>query len=155
MEAIGYCYDQLHDAFFVAANGEEIQAWNFDVLRAMRDGDLEKLRGFHELGRPLKCSNKFGESLPHMACRKGLAPIIDFLVNEAQVPVQMADDMGRTLLHDAFWTPQPNFEVIDLIIGKCPHFCSTLRTSEAILLWTALARLTEQCDRNTSSLAPA
>jgi hypothetical protein len=26
MDAIGYCYDQLHDAFFVATNDEEIQA---------------------------------------------------------------------------------------------------------------------------------
>eukprot|EP00339_Tiarina_fusa_P010866 CAMPEP_0117066606 /NCGR_PEP_ID=MMETSP0472-20121206/46592_1 /TAXON_ID=693140 ORGANISM="Tiarina fusus, Strain LIS" /NCGR_SAMPLE_ID=MMETSP0472 /ASSEMBLY_ACC=CAM_ASM_000603 /LENGTH=234 /DNA_ID=CAMNT_0004787755 /DNA_START=70 /DNA_END=774 /DNA_ORIENTATION=- len=117
MNATTYGYDQL-EGFFVAAKDDEIKAWDFDVLRAIRDGDLEKLRDFHQSGRPLKCSNKFGESLLHLACRKGLVSIVDFLINEVGVPVQVVDDMGRTPLHDAFWTPEPNFEVVDLIVEK-------------------------------------
>jgi Ankyrin repeats (3 copies) len=118
MNSTTYSYDQL-EGFFVAARDEEIKAWDFDVLRAIRDGDVEKLRDFHESGRPLKCSNKFGESLLHLACRKGLVAVVDFLINEVGVPVQVVDDMGRTALHDAFWTPEPNPEVVDLIVEKC------------------------------------
>jgi hypothetical protein len=113
-----YAYDQV--SFFEAHREEEINAYDFDVLKAIRTGDIEELRRFHESGRPLKCSNKFGESLLHLACRKALVPVVDFLLNEAGVPVQVVDDMGRSPLHDAFWTCEPNFELVDLIVGQCP-----------------------------------
>jgi hypothetical protein len=112
-------YDQI-PCFFESTKEEEINAYDFDVLKAIREGDLDKLRNYHEAGRPLKCSNRFGESLLHLACRKALVPVVDFLINEAGVPVQVVDDMGRSPLHDAFWTPEPNFELIDLLVGKCP-----------------------------------
>jgi hypothetical protein len=119
MDTTLYAYDQI-PCFFESTKEEEIDAYNFDVLKAIRQGDLDELRNYHEAGRPLKCSNKFGESLLHLACRKALVPVVDFLINGAGVPVQVVDDMGRSPLHDAFWTPEPNFELIDLLVGKCP-----------------------------------
>jgi ankyrin repeat protein len=113
-----YAYDQV--SFFEALREEEINAYDFDVLKAIRTGDIEELRRFHESGRPLKCSNKFGESLLHLACRRALVPVVDFLLNEAGVTVQVVDDMGRSPLHDAFWTCEPNFELVDLILNQCP-----------------------------------
>jgi hypothetical protein len=112
-----YSFDQIPQFFEEAQQGD---AWDFDVLKAVRQGDLEELRKFHESGRTLECSNKFGETLLHVACRKALVPVVDFLINEVGVPVNVHDDTGRTPLHDAFWTTEPNTELIDLIVSKCP-----------------------------------
>jgi hypothetical protein len=112
-----YSFDQIPQLFEEAHQGD---AWDFDVLKAVRQGALEELRKFHESGRTLECSNKFGETLLHLACRKALVPVVDFLINKVGVPVNVHDDMGRTPLHDAFWTTEPNTELIDLIVSKCP-----------------------------------
>ncbi|CAJ1945883.1 unnamed protein product [Cylindrotheca closterium] len=98
----------------------ELEAYDQEVLRAIRDSDLETLRSFYKSNRPLKCSNRFGESLLHLACRKSLSPVVKLLVYEAGVPLNIRDDMGRSPLHDAFWTPTVNCELVDLILNKCP-----------------------------------
>jgi ankyrin repeat protein len=114
-----YSYDKL-PGFFEDIKQEEVNGYGLDALKAIRDSDVGTLRAFHAEGRPLKCSNRFGESLLHMACRKALVPVVDFLVNEVQVPVCVTDDMGRSPLHDAFWTIEPNFELMDILLRKCP-----------------------------------
>jgi hypothetical protein len=106
--------------FFEEAKDEEIKAYGLDVLKAIREGDIEQLRAFHNEGRPLKCSNRFGESLLHLACRKGLLSVVDFLINEIGVPLNVVDDMGRNPLHDAFWAIEPNLELVDVLVTQCP-----------------------------------
>jgi ankyrin repeat protein len=116
---------QIHDSlqiqgFFSEYTEEEVSSYNADVLNAIRNQDIAKLREFHESGRPLKCSNSFGESLIHMACRRGFYDVVSFLIREAKVPVRVRDDYGRTILHDAAWTCEPNFELLELILTECP-----------------------------------
>jgi ankyrin repeat protein len=113
-------YSSLLDAFFHPPTAEEIDAYKHDVIMAIRTQDLDTLRQFHAAGRPLKCSNKFGESLLHMACRKGFLGVTKVLVQEAKVPLAVCDDYGRTPLHDACWAHTTNFELIDLILEECP-----------------------------------
>jgi Ankyrin repeats (3 copies) len=98
----------------------EIEAYGFEALEAVRKRDIEKLKQYHAQGRPLKCSNRFGESILHLACRKGFADVVDFLLNTAQVPVWVKDDFGRNPFHDACWTVEPNFELMDILIAKAP-----------------------------------
>jgi len=112
-------FDALQ-AFFSPPTAEEIAAYQHDVIQAIRTQDLTTLEQFHSEGRPLKCSNQFGESLLHMACRKNLVAVAKFLVQTARVPLQVCDDYGRTPLHDACWAPTTNFELIDLILSECP-----------------------------------
>ena len=116
---------QPHDhedltGFFHPPTQVEIDAYDHHVLAAIRSQDMETLRQFHQQGRPLKCSNKFGESLLHMACRKGMLQVASFLVNEANVPFAVKDDYGRTPLSDACWAHTTNFELVDLILSQCP-----------------------------------
>jgi ankyrin repeat protein len=106
--------------FFSEYTEEEVSFYNADVLNAIRNQDIGKLREFHASGRPLKCSNSFGESLIHMACRRGFFDVVSFLIREAKVPVRVRDDYGRTILHDAAWTCEPNFELLELILTECP-----------------------------------
>lgn len=114
-----HSYNTVPD-FFHAPTQAEIDAYDHDVLAAIRTQDMDTLKQYHAQGRPLKCSNKFGESLLHMACRKGMLQVTTFLVKDAQVPFAVCDDYGRTPLHDACWAHTTNFELIDLILTDCP-----------------------------------
>ena len=106
--------------FFQAPTPEEIAAYDHEAIAAIRNQDMATLKKFHSESRPLKCSNKFGESLLHMACRKGMLEVTTFLTQEAQVPFQVSDDYGRSPLHDACWAHTTNFELVDLILKDCP-----------------------------------
>ena len=109
------------EGFFVAPTNDEVNAYSHDVIAAIRTRDIEKLREFHNSGRPLKCSNQFGESLMHMACRRGFVDVVSFLIREAGVTVRVIDDYGRTPMHDACWTCEPNFELLELLMKECPE----------------------------------
>lgn len=81
-----------------------------------------------EQQQPFRCSNRFGESLMHLACRRGRTEMVRFLVEElpgvSGSPSQMLaikDDCHKTPLHDACWTPSPNFELVDLILDHAPE----------------------------------
>lgn len=110
---------QVQD-FFVEYTPEQVEAYDANVLNAIRSQNIEKLREFHSNGRPLQCSNRFGESLLHLACRRGFVDVASFLILEANISVQVRDDYGRTILHDAAWACEPNFELIEMILTKCP-----------------------------------
>lgn len=94
--------------------------------------DLQKL--YHENQtqtgnpeqQPFRCSNRFGESLMHLACRRGRTDFVRFLVEELHgvTPSEMLsirDDCHKTPLHDACWTPSPNFELVELILKHTPE----------------------------------
>ena len=106
--------------FFHEFSQSEIDAYDQVVLQAIRSRDMDQLRIFHNSGRPLNCSNRFGESLLHLACRRGFVDVATFLILDAGVTVQVKDDYGRTPLHDACWACEPNFELIQLILTQSP-----------------------------------
>jgi hypothetical protein len=107
--------------FFAEPQQSEINAYGFEALNAVRSQDLETLKKFHKEGRPLKCSNQFGESLLHLACRKSFAEVVKFLVEGAAVPFNVKDDFGRNPAHDACWTVTPNWDLMDVIVDRCPE----------------------------------
>ena len=108
-------------AYFVQPTPEMIEAYDKDVIRAIRERSIEKLKKFHNDGKDMQCCNRFGESLIHMACRNGLTDIVKFLVKDAKVSLHARDDYGRTPLHDACWTVKPNFELMDFLISEAPE----------------------------------
>ena len=109
------------DGFFIEHTEEQIKAYDMQVIEAIRSQDIEQLRQMHKSGRQLQCANKFGESLVHMACRRGFVDVVRFLVDEAGVSVRVRDDYGRTVLHDACWTSEPNEELVEYLIRQCPE----------------------------------
>lgn len=115
------CQSYQHEQHTFQSVPKDLEAWNFEVLAAVRNGDVELLRRYHQMGRNLKCSNQFGETLMHLACRKTLIPVVEFMIHEVGMPLNIHDDTGRTPLHDAFWTPEPSEELIDLMVSQCPE----------------------------------
>lgn len=107
-------------SFFEEPTEAEIDAYCAEVIDAVRSANLEKLREQKQQGKTLRCSNRFGETLLHLACRKQRLDVVDFLINEGGVSPAVRDDFGRTPLHDACWTPTPNFDLVDLIVHRCP-----------------------------------
>ena len=106
--------------FFLELTNEHIEAYSTELVKAVRDRNIPLLRTMHEEGKTLQCSNRFGESLVHMACRRGFTDVVRFLIKEANVTLRVKDDFGRTPLHDACWSANPNFDLMDLIIHHDP-----------------------------------
>ena len=98
---------------------------DIDVLKALRGGDLKKLRSMWEdkhQGYDLEARNQFGENLVHMACRISTLKleVLKFLVEEVKVPMNVRDNKGRTPLHNACMSAIPNFDNVEYIMKQEP-----------------------------------
>ena len=106
--------------FFLVPTDEQLAEYTTEVLFAAQDEDMDTIRKIHKDGNSLQCCNRFGESLLHMACRRGLTKLVDFLLNEACLSIRVKDDYGRTPLHDACWSRFQNCEIVQMLIEKEP-----------------------------------
>lgn len=97
-----------------------IESYDMALVQAVRQDDVPSLREMWLEGRPMQCGNKFGESILHMACRRSSVGTVRFLLLEAGVSPRLCCDYGRTPLHDACWSSQPNFMIIELLLESCP-----------------------------------
>jgi hypothetical protein len=107
-------------ALFKKPSDAQIEAYKLGTLKAVRLAQINELRKLHAMGVSFDCCNRFGESLVSLVCRKGNADALRFLVQEAGVSLLLRDDFGRTVLHDAFWTTQPEFELITFLLQEVP-----------------------------------
>lgn len=64
----------------------------------------------------LSACNRFSESIVHMACRRSSIEVIKFLIDNG-ADITIADDYGRTPLHDACWRPEPCFDIVALLLN--------------------------------------
>eukprot|EP00553_Chaetoceros_curvisetus_P003968 CAMPEP_0204620564 /NCGR_PEP_ID=MMETSP0717-20131115/6565_1 /ASSEMBLY_ACC=CAM_ASM_000666 /TAXON_ID=230516 /ORGANISM="Chaetoceros curvisetus" /LENGTH=344 /DNA_ID=CAMNT_0051634795 /DNA_START=159 /DNA_END=1193 /DNA_ORIENTATION=- len=112
--------EHYEEVFISPITEEELANYGVDVVSATREDQLDVLRDLHENGRSLSCCNRYGESLMHMACRRGFTSIVNFLTAEAGVAIRITDDCGRTPLHDAFWHRECQYEIVDLLIRSDP-----------------------------------
>jgi len=97
---------------------------DIELLKALRGDDLEKLRSLmndKEKRYDIHARNKFGENLVHMACRMALSlNVLRFLVEDAKVNMNVRDRFGRTPLHNACMSINPNFDNIAYIFNYAP-----------------------------------
>lgn len=106
---------------FLRPTDKRIAAYTLESVNAVRLENITELRRLHSSGLSLDCCNRFGESLVSMACRRGNADVVRFLVQEAEVPLLLRDDYGRTVLHDACWTSAPKLELVEFLIQQIPE----------------------------------
>jgi len=111
----------MPSSFFPAITDLNIACYTTDLVRAICDSDITTLRSIAEQPEStLECCNRFGESILHLACRRGLFEVVKYMVNEANVSIRMRDDFGRTPLHDACWNHEPVWEIMDMLVRKDP-----------------------------------
>ena len=110
------------DYAFSKPTPDELAHYDLAVVKAVRERNLSKVKEMLHVegGRRFHACNRFGESLIHMACRRGDRDMVAFLLDDAHVTPDVCDDFGRRPLHDALWTSQPNVEVVRLLLQKVP-----------------------------------
>ena len=114
-----------HESEYEAPTPEQIDAWAQDVLAAVRASDVEALRAVRSARGDvsLRCRNRYGEGLLHVACRRSRDPVrvVRYLLDEAGLNPLVRDDYGRTPLHDACWRGEPDFGLVGALLGAEPR----------------------------------
>ena len=108
-------FSSLECAYYNKPTEFQQASYGLKVVNMCRTNDVEGLAEIMECGLSYNPCNQFGESLIHMACRRGNYPMLKYLVDRG-CSVQICDDFGRTPLHDACWTSEPNFKIVELIL---------------------------------------
>lgn len=106
--------------FFPQVTEEQIAAYEIALVVACRSNDVDTLKTLHAQGKSMNACNRFGESLLHMACRRGFVDLVEFLLETCGLGVRILDDCGRTPLHDACWNPTPQLEICKWVIERDP-----------------------------------
>lgn len=104
---------------------KQVSDYDLTLLSAVRGNNIPLLRELIDQGRSLNACNKHGESIIHLACRRGLLEVLDQLVR-AGAGVSVCDDLGRTPMHDACWTPEPCFELVSYLLSIDANLLRTL-----------------------------
>mmetsp|Transcript_27347 Transcript_27347/g.31218 ORF Transcript_27347/g.31218 Transcript_27347/m.31218 type:complete len:277 (-) Transcript_27347:307-1137(-) len=110
---------QLKD-YFCDVTEERIAAYDIAAVSATRTNDINALKKLYTDGKRMDCCNRFGESLLHMACRRGFTNIGIFLLEEAKLNVRISDDCGRNPFHDICWNPRVSTDIAKLILQIDP-----------------------------------
>jgi Ankyrin repeats (3 copies) len=118
------CFSQR--SYLVVPNGffveGDLKSHTYELLTAVRQGDLATIQQMNEQGLNLQCRNRFNETIVHTAARRGEFAILQYLVEQANVSPKVCCDTGRTPLHDAAWSSEPDFDTITLLLKDCPDF---------------------------------
>jgi ankyrin repeat protein len=97
---------------------ERLAAYCNDVVNAIRRNDIPALQQLYDDGHSFDACNMNGETLLHLACRRGDIKTIKFLVDVAGVDTNSIDSMGRTVLHDVCWRPRVDLDIMEFMITK-------------------------------------
>lgn len=107
--------------YFPAISDAQVAAYNTQIVSACRNNEVETLKSLWKEGHSLECCNRFGESLLHMACRRGFVEVVQFLLEEVGLAVRIRDDCGRTPFHDACWHAQPQQRICEMLLERDPE----------------------------------
>lgn len=90
------------------------------LAAATRANNHSELLNLSKDGYSLNCSNRFGETLLHISCRRGFVETAKLILDQPGVSIRIVDDCGRTPLHDLCWNPSPQLEICRWILEKEP-----------------------------------
>lgn len=120
LESRGYSMEEfmtLETAYHNTPTPLQEASYGGHIIDVVRRGGEEELRELMSTGLSPNACNLHGESLIHMACRRGESGCLNVLV-EYGATLEIADDNGRTPLHEACWCPEPNFDVVEIIMRQ-------------------------------------
>jgi len=97
---------------------KQIRDYDHKFVLAVRSSDVETVKSLHAEGREMMACNKYGESILHIACRRGSLSLVSFLLSLSSTNPSHIDDYGRNALHDACWRSEACLEVTTLLLDR-------------------------------------
>jgi Ankyrin repeats (many copies) len=108
-------YDVMLTAYYNKPSPFQEASYGVHIVDVVRRNDSQTLDRLLSLGLSPNACNCYGESLVHLACRRGnfqsLQTMIDFNCN-----IQVSDDYGRTPFHDLCWASEPSFQSAAILL---------------------------------------
>jgi Ankyrin repeats (many copies) len=108
-------YRTLQTAYYSKPTPFQKACYSTYMMNLVKNGDADALRDLLSKGLSPNPCNAYGESLVHMAARRGDVEVLKVFI-DAGCCLQVSDDYGRTPCHDGCWTAHPSFECIDLLL---------------------------------------
>ena len=105
----------LGTAYFSVPSDLQKASYGPRMVQIVKAADYQALEETLSAGLSPNPCNQFGESLLHMACRRGDLKLLEVFIDAGAI-LQVTDDYGRTILHDACWAAHPCFDVITKIL---------------------------------------
>lgn len=110
-------YRTLDGAYYNKPTPLQKASYTTRLIDVIRRQSPEELRKLMSCGLSPNGCNEFGESIVHNLCRRGEYEKLEILF-EYGCDVQVADDYGRTPLHDACWASHPSFETVKMLLDR-------------------------------------
>lgn len=92
-------FKTLQTAYYNKPTSLQQASYDINLIELVRQGEVAKFRELMSAGISPNPCNQYGESLVHMICRRGAKEFLEILI-ENGCSLQVADDYGRTPLHD-------------------------------------------------------
>jgi hypothetical protein len=113
-------FKTLQSAYYSKPTPLQRASYELYLIDVVKAFDHETLASAMEAGLSPNPCNAYAESLVHMVSRRGDAKGLQILIDNG-CNLQVADDYGRTPLHDCCWAADPAFEVAELILAVDPR----------------------------------
>jgi ankyrin repeat protein len=109
-------YDSLQTAYYNKPTALQQASYDVHLIDLVKNQQLDELRDCLAMGLSPNPCNAWGESVLHLLCRTGSPPSVLQVFVQAGADVQVVDDYGRTLLHDACWSVHPCMATIAMLL---------------------------------------
>ena len=110
-------FKSLQTAYYNQPTKLQQASYDVHLIELVREENVFDFEQLVLAGISPNPCNAYGESLLHMICRRGESSFLKVLL-ENGCNVQVADDYGRTPLHDACWAAKPCFNVVKMILNQ-------------------------------------
>jgi Ankyrin repeats (3 copies) len=120
MKSHGYStkrYNTLRTAYHNKPTALQKASYDLHLIGIVKESDATNLDDILKAGISPNPCNTYGESLVHMICRRGDEKLLQVMIQNG-CNVQVADDYGRTPLHDACWAANPAFDTVEMLLER-------------------------------------
>jgi hypothetical protein len=108
-------FQTLQSAYYNKPTLLQLASYHIHLINVVKAYDYDLLKSVMGSGISPNPCNSFGESLVHMVSRRGDAKALHIMIDNG-CKLQVADDYGRTPLHDCCWAAKPAFDVAEYIL---------------------------------------
>ncbi|GAX19140.1 hypothetical protein FisN_3Lh082 [Fistulifera solaris] len=110
-------HDSSSCGYFNKPTAFQIASFDVNLVNLVRNRRLNEIEAMLKAGISANPCSKEGESLIHMIARRGDTEMLN-LFKKYGCRFEVADMLGRNLLHDAFWASQPAFDTVELLLRE-------------------------------------